>query len=101
MSVLDFTKIASRPASNEDDESGSAVAGRFSSPPPSRARIVAAATRLIARRGDHRIPWPAIALEAGGEPFGVPPDWVEDASDLIDQCYARTAQALTDSLLRA
>lgn len=102
MSVLDFDKIASRPASNEEDESGSTAAGgRLAPRPLSRSQIVDAATRLIARRGDHRIPWPAIALEAGGEPFGVAPDWLDDLSDLIDQCYARTAQALTDSLLRA
>jgi len=102
MSVLDFAKIASRPASNEEDESGSAAAGgRFAARRLARSQIVDAATRLIARRGDHRIPWPAIALEAGGEPFGVAPDWLDDLTDLIDQCYARTAQALADSLLRA
>jgi len=100
MSVLDFTKMASRPASNEECDPAPTTAGGPSSR-LSRARIVDAATRLIARRGDHRIPWPSIALEAGGEPFGVAPDWLEDHWDLIDQCYARTAQALADSLLRA
>ena len=66
-----------------------------------RAQIVDAATRLIARRGDHDVPWPAIAVEAGGDPLAVAPDWLDDLPALIDQCYARTAQALADSLLRA
>src|SRR5579883_1446314 len=100
MSVLEFTQIVSRPASNEECQPEPGSAGRFSHR-LTRSQIVDAATRLIARRGDHRIPWPTIALEAGGEPFGAAPDWLEDHSDLIDQCYARTAQALTDSLLRA
>ncbi len=100
MSVLDFAKIASLPASNEEAEPGPAAAAGIPSG-LSRSQIVDAATRLIARRGDHRIPWPAIAAEAGGEPFGAVPDWLDDYPDLIDQCYARTALALADSLLRA
>ncbi|MDE2449639.1 MAG: hypothetical protein KGO22_11745 [Gammaproteobacteria bacterium] len=66
-----------------------------------RVQIVDAATRLIARRGDHDVPWSAIAVEAGGDLSDVAPDWVYDLPALIDQCYARTAQALADSLLRA
>lgn len=101
MSALDFAKIASRPASNEELAPRPAAPGRLPSRRLSRSQIVEAATRLIARRGNHRIPWPTIAVEAGGEPFGVAPEWLEDPFELIDQCYARTAQALTDSLLRA
>jgi hypothetical protein len=101
MSALDFAKIASRPASNEELGPRSPAGGRLPSRRLSRSQIVEAATRLIARRGNHRIPWPTIAVEAGGEPFGVAPEWLEDPFELIDQCYARTAQALTDSLLRA
>lgn len=66
-----------------------------------RTQIVDAATRLIARRGDHDVPWSAIAVEAGGGLSDVAPEWVDDLPALIDQCYARTAQALADSLLRA
>jgi hypothetical protein len=100
MTALEFAEIAAMPASNEEAQSappsGAAPASR-----PAGANVVAAATRLIARRGDHRIPWPAIALEAGSEPFGSAPDWVDDWAALVDQCYARTAQALADSLLCA
>ena len=101
MIVLDFAKIAAWPASNE--EAGPPVSAAAASPPSrlTRSQIVDAATRLIARRGDHRIPWPAIAIEAGGEPFGTAPEWLDEPLALIDQCYARTAQALSDSLLRA
>jgi DNA-binding transcriptional regulator YbjK len=101
MSVRDFAEIASRPASNDDGAPGQTAARHLPSRRLSRLQIVDAATRLIARRGNHRIPWPSIAVEAGGEPFGVAPDWLDDPFELIDQCYARTAQALADSLLRA
>jgi DNA-binding transcriptional regulator YbjK len=100
MSALDFAKIAAWPASNEETASGAGAAAALSTP-LSRAQIVDAATRLIARRGDHRVPWPAIAVEAGGEPFGIAPQWLDDVPALVDQCYARTAQALADSLLCA
>lgn len=102
MSALDLVKIAARPASNEEvGLAADAVPGARIPSRLERARIVDAATRLIARRGDHRLPWAAIAIEAGGEPFGIAPEWVEDLPALIDECYARTAQALADSLLRA
>ena len=100
MTALDFPKIASRPAANDGAGSGSAAAARLAVH-LSRAQIVDAATRLIARRGDHRVPWPAIALEACGHPSGLPPDGLDDALALVDQCYARTAEALADALLRA
>jgi DNA-binding transcriptional regulator YbjK len=100
MSALDFAYMAACPASDEeaglDMKHVSRVPRRLD-----RAQIVDAATRLIARRGDHRVPWPAIAVEAGAEPCGVAPEWAEDLTALIDECYAHTAQALADSLLRA
>lgn len=99
MNVLDFGKISAWPASNEDADSAAARPAVRSS--LTRSQIVDAATRLIARRGDHRIPWPCIAAEAGAEACGAAPDWLDDLPALIDQCYARTAQALSDSLLRA
>jgi DNA-binding transcriptional regulator YbjK len=101
MMVLDFAKIAAWPASNEEEEDPMPTAAVPRASPLTRSQIVDAATRLIARRGDHRIPWPAIAVEAGGQPFGAAPDWMDDLPALIDQCYARTAQALSESLLRA
>jgi DNA-binding transcriptional regulator YbjK len=101
MSALDWVRIAAWPASNEETESSTVKTAPGVTSRLDRSRIVDAATRLIARRGDHRVPWPAIAVEAGGEPFGAPPEWLEDMTALIDECYARTAQALTDSLLRA
>ena len=95
-----FAKIASRPAANEGAGSGSAATARLSVR-LTRSQIVDAATRLIARRGDHRLPWSTIAVEACGQPSAAVPDWLDDAFALVDQCYARTAQALADSLLRA
>lgn len=100
MTVLDLAKISAWPASNEDADPDAAARAGFRSS-LTRSQIVDAATRLIARRGDHRIPWPRIAVEAGAEAFGAAPDWLDDFPALIDQCYARTAQALSDSLLRA
>jgi DNA-binding transcriptional regulator YbjK len=100
MTTLDLTLIARRPASNEEVEPAAVAHAAFSRR-LTRSQIIDATTRLIARRGDHRLPWPAIALEAGGEPFGAAPEWLDDHPALIDQCYARTAQALSDSLLRA
>ena len=100
MTALNFPKIASRPAANEESGSGPAANARVSTR-LTRSQIVDAATRLIARRGDHRVPWPMIAVEAGGQPSGTPPEGLDDALALVDQCYARTAQALADSLLRA
>lgn len=100
MTTLDLASLIGWPASNE--EAGPATAAPVTpSSRLTRSQIVDAATRLIARRGDHRIPWPSIAVEAGGEPFGAAPEWLDDGPALIDQCYARTAQALSDSLLRA
>ena len=66
MTTLDLTTIAGWPASNEEVEFDSAadVPVRFSRQ-LTRSQIVDATTRLIARRGDHRIPWPSIAVEAG------------------------------------
>lgn len=100
MTALNFSQIASRPATNEQSGSGSAANARLATR-LTRSQIVDAATRLIARRGDHRVSWPMIAVEAGGRPSGTAPEGLDDALALVDQCYARTAQALADSLLRA
>jgi AcrR family transcriptional regulator len=100
MTAFDLPKIASRPAANPEAGPRSTATARLSTG-LTRSQIVDAATRLIARRGDHRVPWPTIAVEAGGEPSGTAPEGLDDALALVDQCYARTAQALADSLLRA
>jgi hypothetical protein len=45
--------------------------------------------------------WPSIAQEVGSERALAAANWFADTSELIDACYARTAQALADSLLLA
>ncbi len=69
--------------------------------PVSRAAIVDAASRVVARRMDHRLSWSAIACEAGNARATAAEDWFEDEYALIDECYARSAQGLADSLLCA
>jgi DNA-binding transcriptional regulator YbjK len=69
-------------------------------PPVRQSEIVDAAARLIVHRCDHRIAWMAIALEAGSSRATVATGF-EGLPALIDACYARTAQGLSDSLLIA
>ncbi|HEY4211489.1 MAG TPA: TetR/AcrR family transcriptional regulator [Steroidobacteraceae bacterium] len=69
--------------------------------PLSRTKLVDAATRVVARCSDHRMLWSAIAQEAGKTEADLDKSWFESVDELIDACYARTAQALTDSLLHA
>jgi hypothetical protein len=68
--------------------------------PITRAAVIDAASRVIARRGDHRMRWSGIAYEAGNEQAVLAASWFEDSSALIDECYARTAQAFAEALLR-
>jgi hypothetical protein len=70
------------------------------STPVTRNAVVDAATRVVARRADHRIRWSAIAQEAGSEQAVLAASWFEDDTSLIDECYARTAQAFAEALLR-
>jgi hypothetical protein len=56
---------------------------------------------VITRRADHRVRWDAIAYEAGNPEVVAASPWFGDLTGLIDECYARTAQGLADSLLRA
>jgi hypothetical protein len=44
--------------------------------------------------------WSAIAIEAGNEQAMHAASWFEDTSALISECYARTAQAFAEALLR-
>ncbi len=69
--------------------------------PLSKTTVIDAATRVVARCGDHRMLWQAIAREAGNAEAEMDPSWFEDTNELIDACYARTAQAFADSLLQA
>jgi hypothetical protein len=69
--------------------------------PLTRDEIVDAAARVVARRADHCMRWPSIAQEAGSELALAGASWYEDPNELIDACYARTAQGLADSLLHA
>ncbi|HVO48981.1 MAG TPA: GFA family protein [Steroidobacteraceae bacterium] len=66
-----------------------------------RADVVDAATRVITRRGDHRMRWAAIAYETGSAQAVLASQWFEDLPALIEECYARTSQGLAESLLRA
>jgi DNA-binding transcriptional regulator YbjK len=68
--------------------------------PITRTAVVDAASRVIARSGDHRMRWSGIAQEAGNEQAVLAASWFEDSSALIDECYARTAQAFAEALLR-
>src|SRR4051812_38461006 len=69
--------------------------------PISRSDVIDAAARVITRRGDHRVPWEVIVFEAGNCEVARVSQWFEDLTALIDECYARTFQVLSDSLLRA
>src|ERR1700753_4382580 len=69
--------------------------------PVSRSEVIDAAARVITRRGDHRMRWAAIAFEAGNSEAVMASQWFEDLTALIDECYSRTANGLSDSLLRA
>src|SRR3569833_3411313 len=45
--------------------------------------------------------WAAIAYEAGNSQAVIASQWFEDLTALIDECYSRSSQGLSDSLLRA
>jgi hypothetical protein len=68
--------------------------------PITRTSVIDAAARVIARNGDHRMRWSGIACEVGNEQAAQAASWFEDSDALIDECYARTGQALSAALLR-
>lgn len=68
--------------------------------PMTRTAVIDAASRVIARHGDHSMRWSGIAAEAGNEQAVLAASWFEDSAALIDECYARTAQAFAEALLR-
>ena len=67
----------------------------------SRTEVLDAAARVITRRGDHRMRWAAIVYEVGNPQTVLASQWFEDLTALIDECYCRSAQGLSDALLRA
>ena len=77
--------------------------------PLTRTTLIDAASRVVARSSDHRMLWSAIGRET--EPdrnglahtglAGIDPTWFGNVEELIDACYARTAQAFMDCLLQA
>lgn len=69
--------------------------------PVTRNAVIDAAARVMARRSDHRMRWAAIAYEARNEQAVLAAEWFEDLPALIGECYARTAQAFAEALLRA
>jgi hypothetical protein len=69
--------------------------------PLSRTKLIDAATRVVARTSDHRMLWAAIASETRKDESELDASWFDSTDELIDACYARTAQALSDSLLSA
>jgi hypothetical protein len=69
------------------------------SKPISRNAVIDAAARVVARRADHQMRWSAIAVEAGSEQAMLAASWFEDNWALIDECYARSAQAFAAALL--
>ena len=91
-------------ASSEGPDSASESAPVIDAPtvstPITRNAVIDAAARVVARRGDHRVRWSAIAHEAGNERALLAAGWFEDSSVLISECYARTAQAFAEALLR-
>jgi hypothetical protein len=70
------------------------------SKPITRNAVIDAAARVVARRADHRMRWSAIAIETGNEQAMLAASWFEDNWALIDECYARSAQAFAEALLR-
>ena len=68
---------------------------------PSRASVVDAVARLVARRAPATICWSTIVGETGNPNAARAFGWFEDMPALVEECYSRTAQGLEESLLRA
>ena len=66
-----------------------------------RAAMIDAVARVIARRGPSGVRWSAIAREAGTSNVAHAWRWFPDLPALVDECYSRSAQGLEESLLRA
>jgi hypothetical protein len=67
----------------------------------SRASVIDAVARVVARRGPAGMRWSTLAREAGHLNVSRAWLWFEDMQALVGECYSRTAQGLDESLLRA
>lgn len=68
---------------------------------PSRSAVVDAVARIVARRGVASVRWSTVVRETGNPNAARAFGWFEDVPALVEECYARTAQGLEESLLRA
>jgi len=68
---------------------------------PSRAAVIDAMARIVARRGPASVRWAMVVREAGSSNLARAFGWSEDVPELVEECYSRTAQGLEESLLRA
>jgi len=66
-----------------------------------RTAVIDAAARVITRSGSGAVRWSVLAREAGGASVSRAWQWFEDMPALVDECYARTARGLCESLLHA
>lgn len=69
--------------------------------PLTRAAVIDAAARVIARCGHRGAKWSLIARELGDPEALVAASWFPGPEALIEECYARTAEGLHDCLLQA
>jgi len=69
-------------------------------PQLSRAEVIDAISRVVARRGPAGMQWSSIADEPGSPGVEETSRWFQDMPSLVDECYSRTAEGLEQSLLR-
>ncbi|HUN24836.1 MAG TPA: hypothetical protein VMU67_00910 [Steroidobacteraceae bacterium] len=78
--------------------SGAAAA---TEPRVTRNAMIDAMARALARGGPSGLPWSAIVREAESSSLWRSGPWFGDVPALVEECYARTARALEQCLLRA
>jgi AcrR family transcriptional regulator len=100
MNAREDISAASSEGPEPASESAPVMDAPTASEPITRNAVIDAAARVVARRGDHHMRWSAIAHEAGNDQALLAASWFEDSSVLINECYARTAQAFAEALLR-
>lgn len=69
-------------------------------PKLSRADVIDAVSRVVAKRGPAGMQWSSIAHDAGHPGVEEVSRWFSDMPSLVDECYSRTAEGLEQSLLR-
>jgi len=70
-------------------------------PSLSRTEMIDAMARALARGGPSGMRWSAIMREAESSSLWRAGPWFGDLAALVEECYARTARALDECLLRA